>query len=103
MNEPQLNTEIAGIKFKTPILVASGTFGYGEEFSAYYDLNRLGGLIVKSLTLEPREGNAPQRIQVMRLRDGNGDGDFDDGGEQVLVFDAGAPSATDIVDVVPRQ
>ncbi len=62
MTEPTLETDIAGIKFKTPVLVASGTFGYGEEFSQYYDLNRLGGLIVKSLTLAPREGHAPQRI-----------------------------------------
>ena len=57
-----LATDFAGLKLKSPILVASGTFGYGEEFAKYFDLNRLGGVITKSLTLAPREGNAPQRI-----------------------------------------
>jgi len=47
---------------KTPVLVASGTFGYAEEFKDRMDLTALGGIIVKSLTLEPRGGNQPQRI-----------------------------------------
>ncbi len=48
--------------FKSPILVASGTFGYGDEVAGLIDVNQLGGIITKSVTLEPREGNAPPRI-----------------------------------------
>ncbi len=57
-----LSTEFLGLNLRTPVLVASGTFGYGEEFSKHYDLSALGGVIVKSLTLAPRPGNAPHRI-----------------------------------------
>ncbi|MDI6731744.1 MAG: dihydroorotate dehydrogenase [Candidatus Margulisbacteria bacterium] len=57
-----LKTEIAGIKMKNPVMVASGTFGYGEEPSKYVDLNQLGAIITKTVTLEPREGNPPPRI-----------------------------------------
>lgn len=59
---PDLTTDFAGIRMKTPILVASGTFGYAEEFKDRMDLAALGGIIVKSLTLEPRGGNQPPRI-----------------------------------------
>lgn len=62
MRPPGLETELAGIRLKTPVLVASGTFGYGEEFAPHADLRRLGGIIVKSLTLKPREGNPPPRL-----------------------------------------
>jgi dihydroorotate dehydrogenase (NAD+) catalytic subunit len=48
--------------FKSPILVASGTFGYGDEVAGLIDVNQLGGIITKSVTLDPREGNAPPRI-----------------------------------------
>ena len=48
-----LSTEIAGIKLKNPVMTASGTFGYGEEFSRLIDLNRLGGIVVKGLSIEP--------------------------------------------------
>jgi dihydroorotate dehydrogenase (NAD+) catalytic subunit len=54
--------EIAGIKMKNPVMVASGTFGFGREYSDYLDLNKLGAIITKSVTLEPREGNPPPRI-----------------------------------------
>src|SRR5574344_2570404 len=57
-----LTTNIAGLEFKNPVLTASGTFGYGIEFSDFIDLNRLGGFIVKGTTLHPRQGNAYPRL-----------------------------------------
>lgn len=57
-----MNVEIAGLKLKNPVMTASGTFGYGEEYSDYVDLNRLGGIVVKGLSLKPRPGNPPPRI-----------------------------------------
>lgn len=59
---PDLQTEIGGITLKNPVMTASGTFGYGREFEAFMDLNRLGGLIVKGLSLAPSKGNPPPRI-----------------------------------------
>ena len=59
--EPDLSVKIAGVKFSNPVLVASGTFGYGEEYSSLIDLNKLGGIITKSITLDPREGHPPPR------------------------------------------
>jgi dihydroorotate dehydrogenase (NAD+) catalytic subunit len=47
---------------KNPVMTASGTFGYGDEFKPFVDLNRLGGLVVKGITLKPRKGNPPPRI-----------------------------------------
>ncbi len=57
-----LSVEIAGIKFKNPVLTASGTFGYGSEFAPYTDVSRLGGIVVKGLSLKPRAGNPGPRI-----------------------------------------
>lgn len=57
-----MTTEIAGVKFKNPVITASGTFGFGEEFSEYADLAEYGGICVKGLTLKPRAGNPPPRI-----------------------------------------
>ena len=57
-----LSTSIGSLKLKNPVLTASGTFGYGEEFADFIDLNRLGGFIVKGTTLEPRQGNPYQRM-----------------------------------------
>ena len=57
-----LKTEICGIKMQTPILTASGTFGFGEEFADFVDLSRLGGVMVKGTTLKPRRGNEGVRI-----------------------------------------
>lgn len=54
--------ELAGIKLKNPVMVASGTFGWGREYSDYLDLNKLGAIVTKSITLKPREGNPPPRI-----------------------------------------
>ncbi len=57
-----LGVTIAGVPFKNPVTVASGTFGFGREFAQFYDLSRLGGIMVKGLTPAPREGNKPPRI-----------------------------------------
>lgn len=58
----QLNVEIGSLKLKNPVLTASGTFGFGEEFSDFIDLEQLGGFIVKGTTLEPRQGNDYPRM-----------------------------------------
>jgi dihydroorotate dehydrogenase (NAD+) catalytic subunit len=50
------------LKLKNPVMTASGTFGYGEEYADYVDLNRLGAIVVKGLSLKPRLGNPPPRI-----------------------------------------
>ncbi|MBI4852998.1 MAG: dihydroorotate dehydrogenase [Acidobacteria bacterium] len=57
-----LAIEIAGIKFKNPVLTASGTFGYGLDFAELIDLNRLGGFCSKGLSPKPMKGNPPPRI-----------------------------------------
>ncbi|HEY6838394.1 MAG TPA: dihydroorotate dehydrogenase, partial [Geobacteraceae bacterium] len=62
MNKPDLSVEIAGIKLRNPVMTASGTFGYGEEFSAYVDLEKIGAIITKGLSLKPRAGNPTPRI-----------------------------------------
>ncbi len=59
---PQTSVEICGIKFKNPVIAASGTFSFGIEHAEYTDLNRIGGIAVKGLTLEPKKGNPPPRI-----------------------------------------
>ncbi len=59
---PDLSVTFAGIKLKNPVLTASGTFGYGEEFSEFVNLNQLGGVIVKGISLKPIKGNPPPRI-----------------------------------------
>lgn len=59
-----MNTSVnfAGIKMKNPVTVASGTFAYGEEFSEFFDLSKLGGIFTKGTSLEPRAGNKPPRV-----------------------------------------
>ena len=57
-----LSIEIGKLKLKNPVLTASGTFGYGEEFADFIDLNRLGGIVVKGTTLHRREGNPYPRM-----------------------------------------
>ena len=59
---PDLRTDIGGIELKNPVMTASGTFGYAREFERMVDLNRLGAIIVKGLSLEPSPGNHPPRI-----------------------------------------
>ena len=57
-----ISTKIGGLTLKTPVLTASGTFGYGTEYKDLVDLNSLGGIIVKGTTLNPREGNDYPRM-----------------------------------------
>jgi len=57
-----LSVTIGRIKMKNPVMVASGTFGYGEEYEKYIPLNRLGALITKGISLTPRSGNPPPRV-----------------------------------------
>jgi len=57
-----LSVEIAGLRLANPVLASSGTFGYGLEFAHLVDLNRLGGIVVKGLSLEPMEGAASPRV-----------------------------------------
>jgi dihydroorotate dehydrogenase (NAD+) catalytic subunit len=59
---PDLSTSIGQIKLRNPVMTASGTFGYAREFDTLIDLNRLGGIIVKGLSLHPTKGNPPPRI-----------------------------------------
>jgi dihydroorotate dehydrogenase (NAD+) catalytic subunit len=60
--KPKLEVNIAGLKLKNPVMVASGTFGYGDEFADYLDPGLLGAIITKTITLHRREGNRPPRI-----------------------------------------
>lgn len=62
MKALDMAVNIGGLKLKNPVIAASGTFGFGREHSAFIDLNRLGGISVKGLTLEPRQGNKPPRV-----------------------------------------
>jgi dihydroorotate dehydrogenase (NAD+) catalytic subunit len=61
LTAPNLKVTIGGVEFKNPILTASGTFGYGEEFDEYIDLSRLGGIVTKSITRHERKGHPPPR------------------------------------------
>jgi dihydroorotate dehydrogenase (NAD+) catalytic subunit len=60
--KPQMRVDIGGIAIKNPVMTASGTFGYASEFEELIDLNRLGAIVVKGLSLEPSSGNPPPRI-----------------------------------------
>jgi len=57
-----LGVSIGNLKFKNPVITASGTFGYGSEFDDFIDVSRLGGIILKGTTMEPREGNSYPRM-----------------------------------------
>jgi dihydroorotate dehydrogenase (NAD+) catalytic subunit len=59
---PRTAVEIAGVRFKNPVLTASGTFGYGLEFANLMDLNSIGGIVVKGLSMTPIKGNPPPRV-----------------------------------------
>ena len=62
MSNVNMSVNLAGMTMKNPIVVASGTFGFGREYGQFYDLSNLGGICVKGLTLHQREGNPPPRI-----------------------------------------
>jgi len=57
-----LEIDLGGLVMKNPVTVASGTFGYGEDYDKYFDISKLGALTTKSLTLKPRAGNKPPRL-----------------------------------------
>jgi dihydroorotate dehydrogenase (NAD+) catalytic subunit len=57
-----LAVDLAGLSLKTPVMTASGTFGFGEEFADFVDLNKIGAIVVKGTTLKPRSGNPGVRI-----------------------------------------
>jgi len=57
-----LETKLGKIKLRNPVMVASGTFGYAEEFAELVDLKKLGAIVTKTITLNPRKGNLPPRI-----------------------------------------
>jgi len=59
---PDLTAEFAGIRLNNPVIAASGTFGYGEEFKRFVDLKRIGGLVVKGTSARPISGNQPPRL-----------------------------------------
>ena len=61
-NSVSLGVNVAGIRMKTPVMVASGTFGYGSEYADFVDLNQLGAIVVKGITREPWAGNPMPRI-----------------------------------------
>jgi dihydroorotate dehydrogenase (NAD+) catalytic subunit len=61
-SKPNLSVEIAGLKLRNPVMTASGTFGYGEEYAEFVDLNRLGAVVVKGLSIVPKPGNPAPRI-----------------------------------------
>ncbi len=60
--QPDLSVNIGGLVLQNPVMTASGTFGYAMEFKSLVDLDRLGGALVKGLSLEPSKGNPPPRI-----------------------------------------
>jgi dihydroorotate dehydrogenase (NAD+) catalytic subunit len=60
--QPDLSAQFAGVQLKNPIIAASGTFGYGEEFSRFVDLKRIGAIVVKGTSAKPIAGNNPPRL-----------------------------------------
>ncbi len=62
VSPPDLSVAVGSVRLKNPVMTASGTFGYGLEFLPYFDLARLGGVVVKGLSPRPRRGNPPERI-----------------------------------------
>jgi dihydroorotate dehydrogenase (NAD+) catalytic subunit len=59
---PDLKVSIGSLTLRNPVMTASGTFGYGEEFAAFVNLHRLGAVVVKGISLAPRQGNPPPRV-----------------------------------------
>ena len=58
---PDLSVRLGPLTLKNPVMVASGTFGYGEEYTDFLDLKQLGAVVVKGISLTPRAGNPPPR------------------------------------------
>lgn len=66
MARPNLSVDICGLKLRNPVMTASGTFGYGEEFAPYLDLEAIGAFVTKGLSLKPKAGNPTPRIVETR-------------------------------------
>ncbi|MDH5298858.1 MAG: dihydroorotate dehydrogenase [Desulfobulbaceae bacterium] len=62
IKKPDLSVQIGSLRLANPVMTASGTFGYGEEFAPYVNLHQLGAVVVKGISLKPRPGNPPPRI-----------------------------------------
>ena len=62
IDKPNLRVKIGSLELQNPVMTASGTFGYGEEFADYVNLHRLGAVVVKGISMQPRPGNPPPRI-----------------------------------------
>ena len=62
VKRPNMSVEIAGINFRNPVMPASGTFGYGEEYAPFLDLEKIGAIVTKGLSLKPKAGNPTPRI-----------------------------------------
>jgi dihydroorotate dehydrogenase (NAD+) catalytic subunit len=62
MSKVDLSVKIGALTLRNPVMLASGTVGYGNEMAEFTDLNKLGAIVTKSLSLKPRKGNPPQRI-----------------------------------------
>jgi len=62
ITKPDLSVTLGPLRLKNPLMTSSGTFGYGQEFAGLFDLNLLGGIVVKGLSVNPRAGNPPPRI-----------------------------------------
>ena len=60
--KPSLSVNLGPLRLQNPVMVASGPFSFGEEYARYFDLNRLGAVVVKSVTVEPTPGNPPPRV-----------------------------------------
>src|SRR5580698_5158753 len=59
---PDLSMDLAGIPLRNPVIAASGTFGYGEEFARFVDLRQIGAIVVKGTSARPIDGNLPPRL-----------------------------------------
>jgi len=62
VKRPDMSVEIAGIKLRNPVMPASGTFGYGEEYTPFIDMEKIGAIVTKGLSLKPKAGNPTPRI-----------------------------------------
>jgi dihydroorotate dehydrogenase (NAD+) catalytic subunit len=62
MSKIDMSVQVGSLKLRNPVMLASGCVGYGNEISEYTDLNTIGGIVTKSISLKPRKGNPPQRI-----------------------------------------
>lgn len=91
---------IAGVEFKNPIITASGTFGFGREYGEFYDINVLGGICTKGLTLEKRQGNPGPRVAETPMGMLNSVGLQNHGLEDFLKDDLGYLQSLDTVVIV---